>query len=151
MGFLAFSFSIVEIACGNVSTTSTISASDLLKFFVSLVCAGFGFKSHLFSTGCLLTPSEMSLLITCASIEQVRRGLELMNVVQHFRHLVVFPRAELMLPCWSSSLCKISSRLRRSASVCISIAFLIDAVEMTLLSYWMLQALAVPLTILTTA
>ena len=37
-GFLAISFSMIEIACWNVSMTSTNSASDLLNSF-----ARFGF------------------------------------------------------------------------------------------------------------
>ena len=36
-GFLAISFSMIEIACWSVSMTSTSSASDLLKSFASLV------------------------------------------------------------------------------------------------------------------
>ena len=58
-GFLAISFSMIEITRWSVSMTSIISASDLLKFFASL-----------------------------ASIEPVRRDLELTNVVYHCRNFV---------------------------------------------------------------
>ena len=62
----------------------------------------------------------VDLLCASASIEPVRRDLELMNDVQHCRNLVAPRCVELMLLCWSSSL------LRCSASACISIAFLIS-------------------------
>ena len=53
-----------------------------------------------------------------------------------------FLRAKLISLCSSPSLCKISSRLRRSASACISIACLVEAGEMiSRISYGMLQAL----------
>ena len=50
VGFLAIFFSMIEIARWTVSMTSTSSASDLLKFFASLVFT-------------VLTPSETCLLI----------------------------------------------------------------------------------------
>ena len=51
-----------------------------------------------------------------ASVEHVRQDLELMNVVQHCCNLVALRCVELMLLCWSSSLCKLSARLMCSAS-----------------------------------
>ena len=68
--------------------TSTISASDLLKFFVSLVFTVF-----------------VDLLCASASVEHVRRDLELMNVVQHCRNLVALRCVKLISLCWSPSLC----------------------------------------------
>ena len=67
--------------------TSTNSASDLLKSFASLVFAVF-----------------VDLVCASASVEPVRRDLELTNVVQHCRNLVVLRCVELVLLCWSSSL-----------------------------------------------
>ena len=81
VGFLAFSFSVVEIVRCSVSMTSTILASDLLKFFASLVFAVF-----VDTVGDML----VDLLYASASVEHVRRDLELMNVVQHCRNLVAF-------------------------------------------------------------
>ena len=69
--FLAISFSMIEIACWSVSMTSAISASDLLKSLASLVFTVF-----------------VDLVCASASVEHVRRDLELMNVVQHCRILV---------------------------------------------------------------
>ena len=69
--FLAISFSMIEIVRCTVSVTSTISASDLLKFFASLVFTVF-----------------VDLVCASASVEHVRRDLELMNVVQHCPNLV---------------------------------------------------------------
>ena len=70
--FLAISFSKIEIACRSVSLTFTNSASYLLKF----LCAS-------------------------ASVEHVRRDLELMYVVQHYPNLLDLRRAKLILLCWS--------------------------------------------------
>ena len=73
VGFLAISFSMIYIMCWSVSMTSTISASDLLKFFHF-----FGFH------GLWL----VNLLCASASIEHVRQDLELITVVQHCPYLV---------------------------------------------------------------
>ena len=69
--FLAISFSMIEITRWSVSMTSTISASDFLKSFASLVF-----------TVCV------DLVCASASVEHVCRDLELMNVVQQCRNLV---------------------------------------------------------------
>ena len=63
--------------------TSTNSASDLLKFFASFVFRVFGL---LISCRRLL----VDLLCASASVEHVRRDLELMDAVQHCRNLVAF-------------------------------------------------------------
>ena len=78
---LGFSFSMIEIACWNVSMTSTNSALDLLKSFASLVFAVF-----------VDTAEDMlvDLLCASASVEPVRLDLELMDAVQHCRDLVAF-------------------------------------------------------------
>ena len=81
--------------------TSTISASDLLKFFVSLVFTVF-----------------VDLLCASASVEHVRRDLELMNVVQHCRNLVAASLRQIDFALL------VSFTLRCSASAYISIAFL---------------------------
>ena len=61
--------------------TSTISASDLLKSCASLVFTGF-----VGTVGDML----VDLLYVAASVEHVRRDLELMDAVQHCRTLVAF-------------------------------------------------------------
>ena len=71
-GFLAISFSMIEIECWSVSMTSANSASDLLKFFASLVFAVFG----LFSA---LKPSEICLLISCALLLQLSLCAGILN------------------------------------------------------------------------
>ena len=53
--------------------TSTISTSDLLKLFASLVFTVF-----------------IDLVCASASVEHVRRGFEAMNVFQHCPNLVAF-------------------------------------------------------------
>ena len=68
--------------------TSTNSASDLLKSFASLV-----FKIALVLNGRLVdTVSDMlvAILYASASVEHVRRDLELMDAVQHCRNLVAY-------------------------------------------------------------
>ena len=85
--FLAISFSMIENARWCVSMTSTILASDLLESFASLVFTVF-----------------VDLVCASASVEHLRRDLELMNVVQHCRNLVALRCVELILLCWSSSL-----------------------------------------------
>ena len=111
--FLAISFSMTEIACWSVSMTSTISASDLLKFFRFFGSHGPWLQIALVLNGKLvdtvgdmlvdLTQSDLyfverflardivdygDLLCASASIEPVRKDLELMNVVHHCRNLV---------------------------------------------------------------
>ena len=76
-GFLAISFSTIEIACW------TNSASDLLNLFASLV-----FRDMLFD-----------LLCASASVEHVRQDLELMDAVRHCRNLVALRCVELILLC----------------------------------------------------
>ena len=75
---LDFSFSMIEIACWNVSMTSTNSALDLLKSFASLAVF-------------VDTAEDMlvDLLCASASVEPVRLDLELV-AVQHCRDLVAF-------------------------------------------------------------
>ena len=46
----------------------------------------------------------VDLLCASASVEHVRRDLELMYVVQHCPNLVDLRRAKLILLCWSPSL-----------------------------------------------
>ena len=70
----------------------TNSASDLLKSFASLVFAVFGL---FFSSG-TVGDKLVDLLCASASIEPVRRDLELMNVVQHCRNLVALRCAKLI-------------------------------------------------------
>ena len=67
--------------------TSTISVSDLLKSFASLLFTVFAD-----TVGDML----VDLLCASASIEPVRRDLELMTVVQHCRNLVAFRCVELI-------------------------------------------------------
>ena len=88
--FLAVSFSMTEIA----SMTSTNSASDLLKFFASLV----------FTCALLLRLSHSG----CSSLRRI--DFALLAGLLHF--------------------CKHSSRLRCSASACISICLLVQAGKM---------------------
>ena len=91
--FLAISFSRIEIAC-----LSTMSASDWLKSFASLVLTVF-----VDTVGDMLvdlTQSDFSCAcdivdfcdVLCASVpvEHVLRDLELMTVVQHYRNLAAF-------------------------------------------------------------
>ena len=87
--FLAISYSMIESVRWSVSMTSTTSASDLLNFFASLVFTVLG------------------LLISCASasVEHVRRDLEMTNVVQHCRNRVALRCVELISLC-----CKLSAR-----------------------------------------
>ena len=72
VGFLAISSLLNEIVRWSVSMTSTISASDLLKFFASLV-----FMVFVDTVGDML-------------IDLAQSDLELMTVVQHYRNLVAF-------------------------------------------------------------
>ena len=88
--------------------TSTISVSDLVKSFASLV-----FTVFFDTVGDML----VDLLCASASIEPVRQDLELMNVVQHCRDLVALRCVELISLCWSPSLCKLSARLMCSATM----------------------------------
>ena len=60
---------------------STISASDLLKSFASLI-----FTVFVDTVGDML----VDLLCASASVEPVRLDLELMGAVQHCRNLVAF-------------------------------------------------------------
>ena len=46
----------------------------------------------------------VDLLCASASVEHVRRDLELMDAVQHCRNLVALRCVELILLCWSSPL-----------------------------------------------
>ena len=78
---MVLGFSMNEIVRWSVSMISTISASDLLQYFASLV-----FSVLVDIVGDML----VDLLCASASIEPVRRDLELMNVVQHCRNLVAF-------------------------------------------------------------
>ena len=137
--------------------TSTHSASDWLNSFAPCFC--FPRSLLIPSDTCLLISlnrifalSNDSLLVTSyLPVENVLRDLEPMIAAQHYRNLVLLG-PNLISLCWSPPFCKIFSRFRRSASACISIACLVEAAEMiSRISYWMLQALAVPLTILTTA
>ena len=86
VGFLATSFSMFEIQCWSVSVTSTNTASDLLKSFASLVFRGLRLVLSSDIVGDIL----VDLLCASASMELVRRDLELMNVVHHCRNLVAF-------------------------------------------------------------
>ena len=64
-GFVAISFSMLDIARWSVSMTSTISASDLLKSFASLVFTGFGFQIALVLDGKLVdTVGDMLVDLT---------------------------------------------------------------------------------------
>ena len=54
VGFLAISFSMIEITCWSVSMTSANSASDLLKSFASLVFAVFGSQIAVVLNGMLV-------------------------------------------------------------------------------------------------
>ena len=72
-------------------------------------------------------PHAIEHMCASASFQHVRRDLELMNVVQHCRNLLALRCVELILLCWSPSLCKLSARLMCSASACISVAYLIEA------------------------
>ena len=72
--------------------TSTNSASDLLKSFASL--RFFGFRGlRLVLSSDIVRDMLVDLLCASASIEPLRRDLELMKVVHHCR-------------CWSPSLLK---------------------------------------------
>ena len=98
VGFLAISFSMIEIACWSVSLTSTISASDLLKFYRFFESHGLRLV-NLLSKICFF-----DVLRASVSVEHVRQDLELTAVVQHYRNIVDFPRAKLISLCWSPSL-----------------------------------------------
>ena len=114
-GFLAISFSMIEIACWSVSMTSTISASDLLKFFRFFGSHGLWLQVAFVLNGKLvgavgdmlvdLTQSNPhtverflapdiadfgGVLWASVSVEHVRRDLELTAVAQHHRNLVAF-------------------------------------------------------------
>ena len=88
VGFLAISFSMTEIVRWSVSTTSTISVSDLLKIF--------GFHG-LWLVNPLVGDMLVGLLCASASIEHARQNLVLMTAVQHYRNLI--PRAWLISLC----------------------------------------------------
>ena len=78
---------MIEIVRWSVSMTSTISSSDLLKFFASLV-----FTVFVDTIGGVL-------------VDLTQSDLELTTVVQHCRNLVdCFPRVKLISLCWSPSL-----------------------------------------------
>ena len=108
--------------------TSTNSASDLLKFFASLVfrCLWLVLSSD--TVGDMI----VDLLCASASIEHVRRDLGLMNVLQHCRNLVCssLRQADFALLVSFTSV-RSPSCLRRSASAYISIDCLIEAGEIT--------------------
>ena len=78
---MAISFSTFEVARLSVSMTSTISASDLLKSFASLM-----FTVFVDTVGDML----VDLLCASASVELVRLDLKLMDADQHYRNLVAF-------------------------------------------------------------
>ena len=91
LGFLAISFSMIEIPCWNGSKTSTNSASDLSKSFASLVFAVFS----LFSA---LTSSETRLLISFALLLRLSLCAKILNLC------MLFVTIAILLLCWSSSL-----------------------------------------------
>ena len=77
-----------------------------------------------------LAQSDLHFVDLLISAGNVLQDLKLMIAAQHYRNLVAFSGPKLISLCWSPSLCKISSRLRPSASTCISIACLLEAGEM---------------------
>ena len=163
-GFLAMSFSMVELAFRSVSMTSTGSASDLLKSFASFgfhgLCwyrRGHACWSH--SIGPLLcwtipcSGHRRQLWFLCASVsvEHVRLDLELTTVVQHCPNLVDLRRAKLISLCWSPSLLQdlLTFAVLGFRLHLVEVGRMISRISNR--RHTMLQALAASLTILTTA
>ena len=114
-GSLAISVSMFEITCWSVSMTSTISASDLLKFYRFFDSHGLWLQIALVLNGKLvdtvgdrlvaLTQSDLyfierflardiadfgDVLRASVLVEHVRQDLELTAVVQYYRNIVAF-------------------------------------------------------------